>query len=313
MKKKTNKHLIIIVEVLIISFIAGEIYLRQVWGFCDSVLIQTDPDFEYIAQPNQNRFRFKKHIIYNEFSQRNNPVDSSAYIVLGLGDSVINGGVLTEQDSLATSRLSRELTTSMQRKVQVLNISAGSWGPDNCMAYLERYGTFGASLAFLVCSSHDTYDVMDFTPIVDKDPSFLSKQYPSAWQELIDRYVLPRLKVYIKSLFSSHKEEYYTQIHKSGKIFNPGFIKLATYFKEQQIPFVIYLHAEKSEQKIGQYNGEGKKIVSFCQENGILIMTDLGILMDADYRDNIHLSEQGQYRLFEELKMFLSSFYVVLN
>lgn len=66
-------------------------------------------------------------------------VDSSAFIVLGLGDSVINGGVLTDQDSLATTRLSELLSKLIRKKVQVLNVSAGSWGPDNCEAYLNRY------------------------------------------------------------------------------------------------------------------------------------------------------------------------------
>ena len=40
----------------------------------------------------------------------------------------INGGVLTEQDSLVTTRLSDSLSKLMGRKVQVLNISAESWG-----------------------------------------------------------------------------------------------------------------------------------------------------------------------------------------
>ena len=49
---------------------AGEIYLRKCWGFCDAILMQADPDFEYIAQPDQQRCRFKKHIRYNKYSQR---------------------------------------------------------------------------------------------------------------------------------------------------------------------------------------------------------------------------------------------------
>ena len=117
--------------IVIVVMLGGEIYLRKSWGFCDTVLIQSDPDFEYIAQPNQKHYRFRKYVLYNEYCQRSESVDSSAFIILGLGDSVINGGTLTDQDSLATTRLSKSLTQLLQRKVQVLNISAGSWGPDN--------------------------------------------------------------------------------------------------------------------------------------------------------------------------------------
>lgn len=115
MRKKTR----IILLILILILIGGEIYLRKSWGFCDAVLVQSDPDFEYIAQPNQQRYRFKKHVRYNEYSQRSEPVDSSAFIILGLGDSVINGGVLTDQDSLATTLLSKSLSKTLKRKVQV--------------------------------------------------------------------------------------------------------------------------------------------------------------------------------------------------
>ena len=111
MKKKIG----ITIAVFVLMLVGGEIYLRKSWGFCDTVLVQSDPDFEYIAQPNQKRYRFKKHILYNEYSQRCESVDSSAFIVLGLGDSVINGGVLTDQDSLATTRLSKLLSELFEK------------------------------------------------------------------------------------------------------------------------------------------------------------------------------------------------------
>ncbi len=287
-----------------VILVAGEIYLRETWGFCNSVLMQADPDFEYIAQPNQERNRFKKRTIYNNYSQRSAPVDSTAFIILGLGDSVINGGALTDHDSLATTLLSRNLKIDGS-SVQVLNISAGSWGPDNCMAYLERYGTFGASMAFLVCSSHDASDIMDFKAVVDVHSSFSSKQYSSAWIELFDRYVWSQLKNNLIVFLYHQKVKRTSEIHKPGIGFNPGFEKLTAYFKERQIPFLILLHAEVSEQKQGYYNEEGKSIISFCKNHGITFKTDLGVFTDSDYRDNIHLNEAGQHHLYEVMKKYL--------
>lgn len=73
MKKKRG----IAIVVFILVLVGGEIYLRKAPRLCDTVLIQSDPDFEYIAQPNQNRYRFKKHIRYNEYSQRSESVVTS--------------------------------------------------------------------------------------------------------------------------------------------------------------------------------------------------------------------------------------------
>lgn len=305
MKKKKWSYICLICLLLIGG---AEGYLRLSWGFCDAILVQADPEFEYIAQPNQDRYRFKHHIVYNEYSQRNEAVDSSRMIILGMGDSVINGGTLTDQDSLATTLLTNTLTVDGKR-VQVLNISAGSWGPDNCMAYLNRYGTFGAAAAFLICSSHDVYDTMDFIPVVDKDISFPSSQYRFALYELVDRYLYPRLLSLGDGLFArremnqaeiSHIEK--EGIHKNGKEFNLGFLAMAEYFRIRKLPFFILLHAEVSEQKQQKYNKKGALIQSFCQENRILVVEDLGLLSLLDYRDNIHVNESGQRKLYELLK-----------
>jgi hypothetical protein len=102
-KSMKTKIIIGIVTVTILTA-SIEIYLRYYWGFCDTVLTQESDKFEYIAQPNQHRFRFKKHVRYNEYSMRSDSLSASDSIrILGFGDSVLNGGVQTEQDSLATS------------------------------------------------------------------------------------------------------------------------------------------------------------------------------------------------------------------
>ena len=81
--------------------------------------------------------------------------------ILGFGDSVLNGGVMTDQDSLATTLLSDTLSKIQNRKIQFLNISSGSWGPDNCYAFLTKHGSYQAKQLFLFVSSHDAYDNMD--------------------------------------------------------------------------------------------------------------------------------------------------------
>src|SRR5438270_8207543 len=122
---KKNRFFKYSLPAVFVFLLVTELVLRFHYGFCDAVLIKEDPDLEYIAQPNQNRFRFGKHIRYNQFSMRNDSVNGKAVHILGFGDSVINGGTLTDQDSLATTKLSNALSTLLDTSVQVLNISAG--------------------------------------------------------------------------------------------------------------------------------------------------------------------------------------------
>lgn len=284
---------------------AGEIYLRKCWGFCDAILMQADPDFEYIAQPDQQRCRFKKHIRYNKYSQRSESVDSSAFIILGLGDSVINGGTLTDQDSLATTRLSGNLS-GLGGKVQVLNISAGSWGPDNCDAYLDKYGLFGAKMAFLICSSHDAHDNIDHRPVVGIHLDYPVSQYMSAYGELFHRYLYPRyLSPFFTSFSRKETSSSSSEIKKDGRIFNTGFQALASRFRAANIPFFIWLNPEQSELRAGEYNEEGKEIIRFCRDNSIPLIEGLRYMESSDYRDMIHLNEQGQKRVADVLKNYI--------
>ena len=287
-----------------------EIVLREEWGFCDTVLMQESKKYEYIAQPNQDRMRFRHHIVYNSLSMRSPEVKRNSIKILGLGDSVINGGVLTDQDSLATTLLSVALSDALQQEVQVLNISAGSWGPDNCNAYLDEKGCFDAKVMLLVVSSHDAYDNMDFKPTVDVHVSFPSKQYMSAIVELFDRYLMPK----VKDLFREKTlNQQFVNLEEHGikeveKCFNSGFAALKQKADSLRIPMIIYLHAEQSEWKDKKYNSQGQEIIKFAQQEDIPIIKDLEANINENWyreNDNIHLSQYGQHRMAELIYPYL--------
>ena len=284
------KRKLYIASLILLGFIIVlEVYLRFYWGFCDTVLVREDPDMEYIAQPNQNRFRFRKHIRYNEYSMRNDKVKESDKLrILGFGDSVINGGTLTDQDSLATTIIEQKLTKEYGEDVRCFNISYGSWGPDNCYAYLEKYGDFNADLIFMVVSSHDAHDNMNFSKIVDIHSSFPSKQYFSAGYELFDRYLIPRIK---------KSPEVQSDPIIKGEIFNPGFSAFFNYTQEKNIPFFIYLHPDKAEVSKNSYDSQGELIIRFCAENNIPLIQGISNETEQMFRDKIHLNEHGQKEL----------------
>ena len=291
----------------IVLSICLEIFLRMYFGFCDTVLVREDSEFEYIAQPNQKRFRFRNHVIYNSFSMRSEEVDTSSIKILGFGDSIINGGVLTDQDSLATTILSDTLSKIYGTKIQFLNISAGSWGPDNCYAYLKKYGDFGAKSIFLFFSSHDAYDNMNFEKIVDNHSSFKSKQYSVAQYELVNRYLVNKIKRKLKKK-RIQTDNLGINKKKDNALFNTGFSSFLDYSKSKNIPVTIYLHADTKELKLKSYNEQGQEIIKFANDNDIPIILDLenGLKL-SDFRDYIHLNSNGQRKLANTITHYVKN------
>lgn len=249
-----------------------------------------------MAIPNQQGKRFGYRFYYNAFSQRSDEVDSNRSKILGLGDSVIFGGMQVDQDSIATSIISNET------QYQMLNISAGSWGPDNCAAYLKENGTFDAEAMVLVVSSHDAHDNMNFQPTVGIYKSYPNKQYKLAWLEVLDRYVLPRI-FKTQSKKADPDKEVLQGIVKDGKVFNPGFEQLIKISEDKNIPLYVYLHAERGELNEGNYNSQGEEIIEWANKNNIKLVKGLDYNFSTnDYRDGIHLNQQGQRVLANIIK-----------
>jgi hypothetical protein len=266
------------------------------------VLMQESDNFEYIAQPNQNRFRFKKHIRYNEYSMRSENLRSSDSIrILGFGDSVLNGGMSTDHDSLATTIIEHVLNRQYpEHNIRCLNISCEGWGPDNCFAYMAEYGDFDANMIFLVVSSHDAYDNMDFRKVVDVHPDFSSKQSLSAIYEMGEYFI---------SRIFSKKHDEYDHIVKNSNDFNPGFLSFHRYTQKKNIPFFIYLHPDRQEIIDGKYDARGEEIIRFCNANHITLIEGLKYENISLFRDAIHFNECGQRMLanilLPEIKILL--------
>lgn len=303
-----KKRFYIAISICFILIALSELILRFFFGFCDAVLYQSSPAYEYIAQPNQHRYRFFSHIDYNSYSQRSEEPDSTKTIVLGLGDSVIFGGTMLDQDSVATTLFSKE--TGMQ----MLNISSGSWGPDNCAAYLKEKGTFGAKAMVLVCSSHDAFDVMSHIPVVGIYPNYPDKQYKLAIWEVIDRYLMPRIKVYFRGKQLLDPDAQVVEKVKSDEgvankalNFDPGFDQLLQISEGKHIPFFIYLHPEVGEVMSRKYKEGGLMIMEWAKTHHIKLIDGLneGVTVDM-YRDVIHLNEKGQRNLANSLKKMIN-------
>ena len=292
--------------ILVIFFVVIELTLRQCLGFCDALLYQSSDKYEYIAQPNQSRHRFGVQLLTNSYSQRSEDPDSTKVKVLGLGDSIIFGGGWMDHDSLATTLFSNE--TGMQ----MLNISCGSWGPDNCVVYLKEKGTFGAKAMVLVCSSHDAYDGMSFVPVVGVWPNYPDKQYKVAIWEATERYMIPYIKAktntkqYADPDVEVEKRAADRQVIQKSPYFVKGFDNLKQMADSLSIPFWIYLHAELGELKQRRYNDMGRQIILWADSARVPLVNGIEEGERPEmYHDAIHFNERGQRHLADVLKKYI--------
>ncbi len=330
------KHFYRFIVLIIFLAAVAEVVLRVKYGFCNSPLYISDPDFEYIYAPNQHVERFGYTIRTNSHSMRNEEVlPTDSVVILLIGDSVVNGGSLTDQDSIASTILEKRFLKDFDKRVRVLNISAGSWGPDNVAAFLKKYGTFKAKLMCLVTSSHDAHDIMSHQSPVGIDPGWPDKQYKVALYELWDRYRWIFFYYFDTIFFTPATEQTTTQkpenvavqdsvkpdsaqkealnnagIRKPGIGFNPGYEQLYEIAKVNSIPMFIYLHPEISEVEMGHFNDQGVEIIQFAEEKNIRLINELQLGVSTKlYRkmDLVHYNSQGQifmadnlYPLFQE-------------
>ncbi len=296
-KAQKYKKILSCISVLLMIVLLAEFTLRIIWGFGKMPLYIKSSKYEYMYAPNQEMLRFGHYFYTNSYSQRSSEPDSTKCIILGLGDSVINGGSQTDNDSLATNLVTAETD------FQMLNISAGSWGPDNCAAYLDELGIFNAKAMFVLLSSHDFGDTMDFLPTVGVHESFPDEQYFCAIYEVWDRYVYPRLSSSSKKM--DPDQRVLSGIDK-GNVFNDGWNQLKIIADRAQIPLIIILHAEQSELRKGEYNDKGVAIVAWADANNVRLVKDITYLNEEHYRDNIHINNMGQRVIADIIKNEIS-------
>lgn len=298
--------IVIVITIMVLS----EIVLRLVFGLGNPPLYVASEHYEYILAPNQDLTRFGNRIIVNEYSMRSRPIDSTAqYRILFVGDSVVHGGNLTDHDELASTIVERKLSEQTNKVVQTLNVSAGSWGPDNAAAYLKRHGLFDVDLIVAVWSSHDAGDMMTFRPQVGVDPAMPDERPLFALSEAFMRYGPAPIRAFARdrrdpdviTLRPDWPEPDYSKI-------NPGWDVIIDLADSVDVPLLVYLHAEIDEVKTGHYNSNGERIIDLLDGRHIPIIQALNVYdVDSDYRDYIHLNARGQAAMARAILNWIGS------
>ena len=171
-----------------------EAAMRFGFGFGRPPLYVADASMGYRLAPNQDIRRFGNRISINQASMRASemsPVPAPNHFRLFLlGDSLANGNWWTDQENILSALIARDLQLALPagyEAVEPLNASANSWGPRNQIAYLQRYGTFGASALVLLLNTDDLFGTQPTSLQVGRDRNYPDRNPPFALAELFDQ------------------------------------------------------------------------------------------------------------------------------
>lgn len=295
-----RKWLAVVVVVMLASV---ELFARFYLGLGDPGLLQTHPTIEYYFKPNQVAHPFGNLFRTNRYGMRSDDFDPRKtrpreLRVLVFGDSVVNGGNLTDHSRLATTLLQDRLARKLQRPVVVGNVSAGSWGPPNQLAYIKQFGFLDADVAIFVLSSSDSSDAPTFEPLNPlTHPT--SAPFSAAWEGMT-RY-LPRYWHSGASLEPVPAPAVLAAINPRDVEVSIAaereFLRLAV---SSGLTTLVLQHWEASELSSQHPEFGHDEIQHAAEESGVVVYQDAAVLRQYiarglnPFRDNIHLNDIGQ-------------------
>jgi lysophospholipase L1-like esterase len=295
-----------------------EILLRLIFGLGNPVLSQADSETGYRFQPNQKIFRFGKHIEYNQYSQRSEPItpekSTQKLRILMIGDSVLNGGNPTDQHQTITEFLETKLTQS-GHPAEILNASAGSWGIGNEFAYLRKFGIFQSDALILQIGTHDLTQPKSTSERVGYDPNYPDQLPLSAIQEGLIRYLFPSILQSLKLKLNSQEipvvlpQAQYKQFQENLETLK----KILTWAKQQNIPVFVLFTPNREDlvphYRIPPYKSEFLQLLNSNKVTVIdthQVWSEFSLkTVDNYFRDEVHLSVAGNQAvanlLFQQL------------
>ena len=284
---------------LLALLVALELFCRFSLGLGDPPLSRADPEIEYLFVGPRTYHRFGNTIVYNSFSMRTHEFDArrknpDEIRIMVCGDSVINGGALTDQSQLMTTRMEEHLKAERHSPAVVMNVSAGSWGPPNYLAYVKRFGLFEANALVIVVSEGDFGDAPTFAPIVGVSPDFPDKTPTFALGEALTRY-LPRYVPFLGPPTPPPQPVTQGEIDQAMGAFR----ELIALAQHRDIPVIVALHTEQAE--YGKPETEGHMLFREACAELHVVRVELADTFAPDmkaggkpYSDDVHPNAHGQ-------------------
>ena len=295
-----------------IIVVLAELIARYGLGLGDPPIAVGDAEIDYIFAPNQDCNRFGNRIVYNDASMRcdfdvlTGRAGEGIFVV---GDSVVNGGVLTDHKDLATTILQEQFDQS-RKNIQVCNVSAGSWGPGNYAAYLGKHNDLVGTNDIVVVevNSHDLWEddpTKAGGKMVGKDNFLIDHKPWCALWDGFDRYFIPRVrrwlgKAQVNTKIDVPKWEKDTESERAK--YNLQMLD-EIYALPWKKKFLLLWRSK-------QETVEDKETVGESVFRKYAISRDIPIihisLSESDYRDTIHPSIQGQRKMAAAIRRALN-------
>jgi GDSL-like Lipase/Acylhydrolase family len=306
-----NKSIVRSTIVAVFLIASGEIFARYYLGLGTPPLSMTHPTIEYMYKPNQDVYRYGHHFVTNQYGMRSAPFEkkkgNNEFRIMVFGDSVVNGGNPTDQAELATSILQEQLAKKLGKKVIVGNISAGSWGPGNWLAYAKEYGFFDPDIVVLVLSSHDYIDNPIFGPLnkdthpTENPASALTEGIEKYWNEYMSKMSGGATVTEAFQLPTDKKDDK-AEVQGLGDL--RKFLELA---KSNSTKVLVFQHYEQPEIASGKAKVGYLKIKDTCEKLGIETTSLEPYFRKSinnninPYRDFIHPNQIGQKLIAEAI------------
>ncbi|NJL80480.1 MAG: SGNH/GDSL hydrolase family protein [Richelia sp. RM2_1_2] len=306
-------YLLIIVAAIIGLFVVSEMGLRLLFGFGNPLTYIGDEKIGYLLTPSQRTRRFGNRIEINQYSMRGaniqqTPLPSSLRILL-LGDSIANGGWWTDQEKTISHLTMLSLTSNLSAnitQVEVLNASANSWGPRNELAYLQRFGSFGASSIVLLINTDDLFSTAPTSVPVGRDRNYPDQKPPFALAEVFNRYILKPKPIPELKGIQNENDRVGINLAAIGQI--------QEFTRANNAQFLLAmtpLLREIGEPGPRDYEIKARqRLLEFTQTQGIIYIDFLPIFNSSQnpkalYHDHIHFNLQGNKLISENLQQKL--------
>lgn len=307
---KLRRRAYVLFFIILIGFVTSELVARYRLGLGDPPLVVADPDMAYVFAPSRTYIRFGNVIHYNAFSMRSDDFpqhksNANERRVLFIGNSIINGGALTDQSHLATTLLQQRLRSTLNRNVWVGNVSAGGWGPESEWAYAKRYGFFDADLVVIVLTDGDYHNIRQY--LAGTDPNFPTKRPALAVEEAFIRYLPQYLRIPKFGDDGFHREEAFTAEEKDRATFALRQLVIAARTTGAQVFLVQHVMQHNPDRRsfdVLRAIAENCGASFISLESAFRTAQQQGISV---YRDSIHPNDNGQELIANVLFPFIEA------
>ena len=154
---KLSVKLVLVLGVMIISLGAVEVGLRFL-GFGGVVLFTPSKVWGFLMTPGQEVSVYGHSIRINSLGFRGSEIQDPKPLdikrIVFIGDSVTYGGGRIKEEQLFC-RIVASLARDEGWNVEVLNLSAPAWSPQNWWAYIKKHGLYEADIVVLVLPETD--------------------------------------------------------------------------------------------------------------------------------------------------------------